>query len=215
MKTTLEWVMWKDKKPEKKEAQGRAITFECDSCSNDGWIWPLKQLPEKGQKVEVMFFVDNKIEKDAFFDGKIFRGRHYVGYSNVIAWRPLREFECINATCKNKYSDTDKSMHCKDCRHALETRKPDFNKLKEGDLVVVNLEKGHIITGFFYSLYKICDIGFIDISNMRDRMIDRKLGQIELSKIKKIIRINIDNQKRELPAYCGAPDQLYYSFEEI
>lgn len=218
-------------------SKSQRIGLTCDNCLNDGWIWPLKQLPEDDIIIEVINFDKEKIKARYCKGVGYFYDAETEGWlDDVIAWRPLREevkrFE-NGDSLKNEVTgdvsifydgvwyNLDKVFKLginKNESPQVEPRKPDFSKLKDGDLVVVNLEAGHIITGFFCGLYKNLDIGVIDISNMRDRMSDRKLGQIELSKIKKIICINIDETftfLENIPGTVKYNDVNAYKFEEI
>lgn len=76
-----------------KETIRRSHEFRNYPLDDEGWIWPLKQLPEDGQEVEVKH-LDGE-ENKTFFIGKTFRGGKYIAappyYIDVIAWRPLKE----------------------------------------------------------------------------------------------------------------------------
>lgn len=158
----------------------------------EGWIWPLKQLPEEGKKVEIkiMLNTDDVIKHNdkyhAFYKkGYFYREWEFNSmFDDVIAWRPLKE-------------------------EKTEERKPDFSKLREGDLIIADYNDKKIV-GFYrpFSEKNIL-IGFFKGGGG---------GMTEKENIKKIIRINIDEpEKMEKCSENINHRAIYnaYTFKEI
>lgn len=162
-------------------SQASEMDLICENCSNDGWIWPLEQLPEEGQKVEVKVLgIDEHIK--CYLDQSEFYKDSLTIVPNVIAWRPLKE------------------------EKKPEARKPDFSKLKEGDLIFIDSGDSRNSVGYFGSF----NLGFI-IMNSGDSYQGYNFCLL-VDKIKKIIRINI-GKKMTQKELSYNPD--YYPFEEI
>lgn len=156
---------------------------------DEGWIWPLKRVPEEGQEVEVKRL---SFERDfkSVFDGEFFLefDNDEKTIHDVIAWRPLREGK------------------------KPEDKKPDFSKLREGDFVVVSLLNVGVEN-------KIVDlVGYFRTSSWDTFYFSRLKNGFDVCEklkkdIKKIIRINIDRESSiKLPGQLKTGN---YPFEEI
>ncbi len=120
-----------------KEEEAKKIRNECcklkSQCvclvnKEEDWIWPLKQLPEEGQEVEIKFShwcEDQEIPANAIFKKNRFLGREYgEKLINIIAWRPLNE-KNLHSKCSSK-----------DCAFNEEHLKNILKKTEEGNNVV-------------------------------------------------------------------------------
>lgn len=227
-------------------SQPSEMNLICDNCSNDGWIWPLKQLPEEGQRVEVNA-LSRGIFEYSIFNGHNFEDKYGMRIEDVIGWRPLRDGAHNSAcgSCKkhpcgcskkeernseqlpkdyifgNEFgylvgdtSDEKKYIADENGKFVETERKPDFSKLREGDLIVADYQ-GNEIVGFYRPFNdKNILIGFFRNGGG---------GMTEKEKIKKLIRINIDEPKNSVDLCELYKDKLDYSgvlyksypFEEI
>ncbi len=211
------------------EHQKKKLT--CDNCQNDGWIWPLKRLPEKANKVEVKIMND-KVNQKGFFDGTWFKSSYCCEvmehecdkfiFDDVIAWRPLMEemktYQCQD--CHKSFKNKEIMMFCDECKgikNKAEDRKSDFSKLKEGDAVIIEKYDGSFFLGFFKE--EIGDVGekfktrkFFSFSSKKGNYYHASSFFTYGDEIKKIIRINID----EAIPFVRWDSEIYaYPFEEI
>ncbi len=140
----------------------------------DGWINLTDAMPAVGQGVEVkMGAVSFKVSlKISPILGLCFCDDNNIyRIPEIEGWRPIKE------------------------------RKPDFGKLKKGDLIYLKTKEDEY-SGFFLKI-SICnysDVGEVKYINVKPAAIYTCLGSeqpIELSFIKKITRINIEDKTFE------------------
>lgn len=183
--------------------------FKSNKEDSEGWIWPMRQLPDVKQKVEVKRLGFNRNFK-AIFEGELFveEGSEDKVVEDVIAWRPRREEKLVNSPicpeCHKPFYRNpigamgliSKSMYCDKCTEGFqnpkpEERRPDFSKLREGDFIMITYcDSKELHSLFFHGQDKLTIVGANYKASLQN-------GYMYFYKheIKKIIRINIDSEK--------------------